>query len=207
MSDVEAVIFDFDGTIADTFELFLDIAKNLVQSDVEVTPDLVAELRRKDRDEILETLHISKLKALLYYRKGKQRFAERLDEAHVFKGVGAALKALYEEYDLGILTHNDDEVVKQFLHDENLPYFHYVESSNPLTSKTRALKQLTKQYSSPENVVYVGDQVSDVRAAHHADCEMIAVSWGYNAESYLEEAGAERLIADPHRLVETVQSL
>lgn len=205
----KAVIFDFDGTLADTFDLFLSIARELFDVEQELTDSFVEELRGMERDEILNALDISKFQALWYYRKGRSMFADRLDEARLFEGVRDALDVLASEYQLGIVTNNEVELVETFLDDAGIRVFDFVSHSMWLESKSRALSRAVDDRCrcAPDEVVYVGDQSSDIDAAHDAGCKMIAVTWGYHKRSYLEQGDADRLVDSPEGLLDAVQSL
>ena len=56
-----------------------------------------------------------------------------------------------------------------------------------------------------ENTVMVGDSEPDIAVARNAGSECIAVSWGYRTRDRLEAAGAVTIINDPHELLEILK--
>lgn len=207
---VRAVIFDFDGTIADSFDVLLEVIADLFEVEDGLDEERIESFRNMTTEEVLEELDISKFKALLYYRQGKRAFAERLDEVTLFEGMRDVLHELDASYTLGVLTNNDASTASSFLERSGVAdVFDFVEDSGLLESKARALRRLVDEHADGEGkrVVYVGDQVSDVKAAHEAGCEALSVSWGYNSPSFLAENNPDRLVDTPDEIVSVVQSL
>lgn len=205
---VTTVIFDFDGTLANSLPVLLDVAREVFDIDREFDDGFIRELREMSQSEILTALNISKFQALLHWEEGKERFADRIHEITLFDGVEDALESLESSYELGILTNNDAGIVQSFLDHHGLDMFSFVEDNHIFESKARRLSSIIDELDvAPASVVYVGDQVSDIEAAHQAGCEAVAVAWGYNTANTLEDAYAEKLIAEPADLLRVVQSL
>lgn len=208
MTEITHVIFDFDGTIADSFHVFIDVAKELFDIDEALTDEFLEELRGLRRDEVMERLDITRLQALWSYREGRRMFTDRMDEVNVFEGMPDVLDALQHSYTLGVLTDNDEDVVKDFLASHDLPDFAFVMESSVFQSKTWSLQEvLRREGVEAEQIVYVGDQITDIESAHRAGCEAIGVDWGYNTGTLLESADPERLASSPEELSSMIQSL
>lgn len=205
---VETVIFDFDGTIADSLHLFVEIAADLFNIDDNVGTDLLEELRGMRRNEVLDRLDISRLQALWSYRTGKRRFAERIDEVYPFEGMPELLDSLHGTYTVGIVTDNDVDTVESFISQHDLPSFSFIRSNSIFESKAWALKRLEGERDIDlSETVYVGDQITDVEAAHEANCAVVAVDWGYNTASLLESGSPHRVVSSPNGLLGVIQSL
>lgn len=208
MTEITHVIFDFDGTIADSFHVFIDVAKELFDIDEALTDEFLEELRGLRRDEVMERLDITRLQALWSYREGRRMFTDRMDEVNVFEGMPDVLDALQHSYTLGVLTDNDEDVVKDFLASHDLPDFAFVMESSVFQSKTWSLQEVIRREGvEAEQIVYVGDQITDIESAHRAGCEAIGVDWGYNTGTLLESADPERLVSSPEELSSMIQSL
>lgn len=208
MTEITHVIFDFDGTIADSFHVFIDVAKELFDIDEALTDEFLEELRGLRRDEVMERLDITRLQALWSYREGRRMFTDRMDEVNVFEGMPDVLDALQHSYTLGVLTDNDEDVVKDFLASHDLPDFAFVMESSVFQSKTWSLQEVIRREGvEAEQIVYVGDQITDIESAHRAGCEAIGVDWGYNTGTLLESADPERLASSPEELSSMIQSL
>ena len=208
MTEITHVIFDFDGTIADSFHVFIDVARELFDIDEALTDEFVEELRGLRRDEVMERLDITRLQALWSYRKGRRLFTERIDEVNVFEGMADVLDVLHDSYTLGVLTDNDKDVVESFFDDHELALFDFVMESSVFQSKTWSLQEVIRREGiDAERVVYVGDQITDIESAHRAGCEAIGVDWGYNTGALLKSADPERLVSSPDELPSVIQSL
>ena len=208
MTKITHVIFDFDETIADSFHVFIEVAKELFDIDEALTDEFLDELRGLRRDEVMERLDITRLQALWSYRKGRRLFAERTDEVSVFDGMPEALDVLQDSYTLGVLTDNDKDVVESFFDDHDLALFDFVMESSVFQSKTWSLQEVIRREGiDAERVIYVGDQITDIESAHRAGCEAIGVDWGYNTGALLRSADPERLASSPEELSSMIQSL
>ncbi|MBI4134514.1 MAG: HAD family hydrolase [Candidatus Sungbacteria bacterium] len=67
--------------------------------------------------------------------------------------------------------------------------------------KKTSLQALAKEKSLPRRkTCYVGDMTDDIRAAHRAGIQSVAVSWGYHSLSQLRKE-------KPHRVLKSIKSL
>jgi len=100
------------------------------------------------------------------------------------------------------LTSNSEENACQFLrHHGLLHYFNFVESSSYLWGKEKVLNRLIHQKNlSPEAVIYVGDEMRDITAAHQSGVKVTAVSWRFNSLMALAKGQPHALISYPNQL-------
>ena len=69
----KTIILDFDGTIADTFKMSVEIAHDLTGHESLVNPEVVKNLKKDSMLEVIEKLEIPKYKwPFLLYRGRKQ---------------------------------------------------------------------------------------------------------------------------------------
>lgn len=211
MSDKKAVIFDFDGTIADTFSIVVEIVNSL--TDEYGFPKLgieeIATLRHRRAQDVLSVFKIPLWKIPSFIFRVKEVLSQQIGSVKPFPGVIDALELLKNNgYVLGILSSNTMETVDQFLENNHITVFDFVYCEKDLFGKARVLKNLMKQYDLDlNNVIYVGDETRDIEAAHSARVQMISVGWGYNSIGTLEKLKPELLIDKPQELVEAVSTL
>lgn len=209
---LKVIIFDFDGTIADTLETIVNILNGLSeefgykkasQEDLEhyknlrphqiiqfsgvsifKLPSLVRKLKFLLKQEILKISPIEKMKEILIELKNRG-------------------------YYLGIITSNSRENVLMFLKANDLhEVFDFIYSGTTLLGKSKVLNSfLKKQRLKPEEIVYVGDETRDIDAAKKSHVKVIAVSWGFNSQKVLAEHNPDFLIERPDELVEVIESL
>ena len=59
----------------------------------------------------------------------------------------------------------------------------------------------------PFSTIYVGDSETDLETARNAGCLPIMVDWGFRSREALIDAGADRLVSDPHELLLMIREL
>ncbi|MGC6457161.1 MAG: HAD hydrolase-like protein [Akkermansiaceae bacterium] len=205
----EAVIFDFDGTLADTLEaghrIFNRLAPEfgLRRIETEEIPDL----RHLKLREILKTLEIKKRYLPTLLRRGKSLLREELHSLKPCPGVFEQLEKMrsVSKY-FGILTSNSVENVEFFLNRHEVRgHFDFIASCRKLQGKAKYLKSIARTYSmKPEAMLYVGDEVRDVKASKKAGVPMIAVTWGFNSEQALREGRPDWMVDDAEALGQLV---
>jgi phosphoglycolate phosphatase len=115
----------------------------------------------------------------------------------------SALRVLAgKRYELGILSSNSTQNIQRFLARNQLQLFAHIEGGSSMLGKARGLRKLMKARKlDPSSVLYVGDEVRDVEAAHEAGVSSVAVSWGYADRAALAARKPTHLIDRPEDLV------
>lgn len=202
---VKTFIFDFDGTIADTFHHALRISNRLAGEFHyrEVAPDEIERLRDMTSREILRHLQIPMVKLPLIAAKAERELLEEIATVRPVKGLAGVLRRLKSQgIGMGILTSNSVENVTRFLKHHRLELFDFVSTSSRIWGKTRRLKSLIRKRAlTPQNVLYIGDETRDITSAHKAGIRIAAVTWGYNSRTALEAHRPDYLLAEPEELL------
>ncbi|MFZ4599091.1 MAG: HAD-IA family hydrolase [Terrimicrobiaceae bacterium] len=199
------IIFDFDGTIADTFENGLEIL-NLLAEEFGYRPLLRADLG-KARDmrtrELMKFLHIPATKMGRISKRGTEELAKRIDRVQPLEGVPAALREIRAAgFPLGIVTSNSCANVAAFLKNHDLDIFEFVRSSSKLMGKGREIRAVLKARKLlPSEVLLIGDETRDIEAAQETGAHIAAVTWGYNSRRALEGLAPDHLLASPAEIL------
>lgn len=200
------LIFDFDGTIADTLSIAVHIVNDLAEEFnlPEVSKDQFIELKSKRIKELLKISGISWLQLPKFIKRARTRFKKHLDLVKPIQGMPEAIKTLHKEgYKMGILTSNTQEGVEEFLSKNELNYFDFIQSSDSLFGKARYLNTILKKSKlQAKDVVMIGDEIRDVEAAQQVGIDSVAVSWGFNSEELLETQKPNHLLGTPKQLLE-----
>jgi phosphoglycolate phosphatase-like HAD superfamily hydrolase len=206
---MNTVVFDFDGTIADTFGVGLDIFYNLTGRG-QIPKGELDRLRGMSFIMAVRALKIPFWKAPLLLSKGRKELARRMNEIEPFYGVDGAIRELKKDgYELHIISLNSAPNIHKFLREHNLDEcFSSVHGKARLWGKTRTVRRLMRAHKlTPKDIVYVGDETRDVEAARRADVRAIAVTWGYNNLHILEQSKPEAMVFDASELPTTVQEI
>ena len=187
----KTVIFDFDGTIADTFSVFYTILRELgPEIGVgEITPEDILEYRKKGAKELIKQFKIKAWKVPFLVKKGQKMFGDHMEETEPFEGMKEVLRQLFEaRIKLGIITTNSRKNVHLFLRKQDLEVFDFIVSTPSLLGKKGALKRIIRRYGLDKSeTIYIGDEVRDMESAKAAGVVSGAVIWGYNDKELLQK--------------------
>ncbi len=200
------LIFDFDGTIADTLEIAVDIANELSKEFGfrSVTKEEFIELRGKSIPELVKMSGMSWWQLPSVVRRAREHFKTRLSQVPPVTGMPESLKVLHQRgYMLGILTSNTQEGVNAFLDMYGLQLFEFIHAPDSIFGKAKRLKEIQKTYRLDETeMVMIGDEGRDIDAAHKVHVDAVAVTWGFHTRQLLENHTPKYLIEHPDRLLE-----
>lgn len=199
------VIFDFDGTIADTAKS-LKILVNKLSDDFDFRKIKEAdwqELRNKESKEIFRSLGISLTKLPYILRKIRRDLQKELEKIKPVEGIKEALLEIKNnKCKLGILTSNSSAAVAKFLKINQLDFFDFIRSESDIFNKAKKLNNLLKKEKfDRQNVFYVGDETRDIKAARKAKVKAVAVSWGFNGREILKKQNPDYLVNKPEELI------
>lgn len=203
---MKVLIFDFDGTIADSFEVIVRLANRLALEFgyPVVQPDEIATLQNLSSREIVRQSGIPPWKFPFLLRRLQRELNQEIGQLQLIPGMQETLLALHQRGDrLGIVTSNSCANVYAFLAAQNLtPAFEFVDSGLSLFGKGRIIQRVLHQHRlNPAEVLYVGDETRDIEAAHHIGIPVVAVTWGFNSRQALAAAQPDYLIDQPQALL------
>ncbi len=198
------IIFDFDGTIADTFQLFFDLVKEVSEDlglEKELTKEDVKKYRRQGVAKVIKELGIKPWQIPSLIKKGQELLKGKIKKAEPFAGIPEILKKLSRKTTLGIITTNSAENAEAFLEKHRLNFFDFVISSPALFGKSKLIEQVIEEYKLDKtDLIYVGDEVRDIENAQKAGIKVAAVSWGYNDKELLASHNPDFLLETPSDL-------
>lgn len=207
MNDGSVVIFDFDGTIADSLLAMLNILYSLVHHEALPKED-ISELRGMGFPRVLFRLRIPPWRAMWLLRQARLKLARDIANLELVPGIDIAIKELARDNQLFVVSANNEPNIRAFLKRYGLEQYFIgvVGGVNPF-DKALALRKLIGKYGlNPERAWYVGDRVWDIRSARRAGLRSVAVSWGYSNIHVLKRGRPDALVFDADELVDVVQS-
>ncbi|HEV2403299.1 MAG TPA: HAD hydrolase-like protein [Candidatus Saccharimonadales bacterium] len=205
MSDI---VFDFDGTIADSFEVAEQIFYELTGYEPITDPRQRDHLRSLSLLKAAKELHISPAQIPRLLIMGRSLMQRRMYHVKLFPNVSPVLRKLHESGNrLFIITSNSRPNVENFLQQHDLgEYFDGVYGNVGLFRKGRALRKVMRRdHIFPQSCFYIGDEVRDIHAARYAHVKAIAVAWGYNDFSALTREKPYAVAQRPDDLIEILK--
>jgi phosphoglycolate phosphatase len=215
------IIFDLDGTLADTIA---DIARamnralssnNFSPLPAEVYPQLVGwgmkEQAHRALSRVLgekadeETAQKIASDTMLFYSQ------EPLIRTKPYPGVKELLAGLgQKKLSLAVLSNKPDALARLVV--EGLfPGHPFARVQGEIPGRPHKpdpvsvwdiLAELDK---TPADTIFAGDSEIDIQTARAAGCYPLGVSWGFRPRAALEEAGAAKIIDTPGELLELIR--
>ena len=208
---LKVIIFDFDGTLADTIDILLNITNRLSAEFgfKSATKEELAQLSNLTSWQILRYSGISIFKFPLLIRKLKAELRNEIPNIQLFPGIKEVLLELKKlGFQLGIITSNSRENVLASLEKNGLQgTFTFIYSGSTFGKHKVINRWLKREHINAEEVVYVGDEIRDIDAAKKTGIKIIAVSWGFNSQSALAAQNPDFLIERPQELIEIMSNM
>lgn len=202
--DRTCLIFDFDGTLADSAAVGREVFNQLAEKYGfrPVSAGEIEALRGMTTAESLRHCRVPRLKLPAILIEARQRLAARIDEIRPCEGIAEVLPELRRRFTLlGILTSNSEANVRRFLQKHGLDFFDFVSPVPKLTGKARRLRSLIKTHGlAPENVIFVGDESRDMKAAQKARVRGAGVLWGASSSAPLALYAPRWIVESPAEL-------
>jgi phosphoglycolate phosphatase len=200
---VKLILFDFDGTIADSLNAGVNLVnENALRFGVKKITDVEA-AKNMSFKELCKVHGVNPLKVPFYLMLIKKKLNDNIESIPIFKGMEEIIKILSQKYILGILSSNSKKNILKFLKAYNLDgYFKFVISSPNIFLKSLAIRRISKKEKVPFNeIIYIGDEVRDIKATKKVNVPIISVSWGYNSFEILDKNNPNFLIKYPKEIL------
>ncbi|HVS78977.1 MAG TPA: HAD-IA family hydrolase [Candidatus Saccharimonadales bacterium] len=206
---MKTVIFDFDGTIANSFETLLGLFGEITERQQQLTSAEVKQLRGSSIRQVIKYLKVRPWQIPRLALKAKKLLGSRIKDIKTFPGIPAAIKELRaNDYRLYVLSTNSPENIKAFLAANDMKgSFHKIYGDVSLFGKASALKKIRRNERLTGDVIYIGDEQRDIEAARKAGVKIVSVSWGYNFPEILIKAKPDALACTPKDLPDILARL
>lgn len=207
----KCVVFDFDGTLADTeekaFNIYNELATKYKYSTVTMEePQHIKNLHVKEIKEIVDIPFYQFPRAL---RDGQKMMRKESNEIHAFApDIHAFFTALRRETKhIGILTSNIKKTVSDFLITYDISHEIEFIMCSALMSKSKKIKKVLRKHDiKPSEMLYIGDEVRDIEACHKVGVDVAAVNWGYNTPLALEKCKPTFMIDNIWKVIDIVKT-
>lgn len=199
------IIFDFDGTIADTISLGIKIVNDHADK---------YKYNRLDREsnghlsatKLIKRIEVNPLKLPYLMFLLRKKLGERGSEIQIFPGIKDILEELKTSgHKLGIITSNSTKNVSDFLkRNEIESYFSYIRTKVAIFGKKKALIKAKKILKT--NFLYVGDEIRDIEACKKSNTPIVCVSWGLNSAQGLESHNLGLVANTPEQALSLIKN-
>ncbi len=200
------LIFDFDGTLVDSFDAAIKVLNILALDFNFKQPGVVQkeDLKAIEAKSLLKILGIPMYKMPFILRQAKRLMQREMVYLKPFPGIPEVVQSLHASgFCLGIVTSNSEENVRAWLHQhEILTCFHFIHSAPQYFGKERVLSKSIKKYQlDKKTVCYIGDETRDIEAAKRSGIASLAVTWGFNCEDIMQKYQPQYFARVPEDIV------
>ena len=198
------IIFDFDGTLADTITLGISLINDYSER------FKYDKITQEDKEH-LSTFELVKKMGIKFWKLPylvwflRKKVGEKADEINIFPGIKELLNDLQTSgYKLGIITSNSSSTVTDFLKRNDIAsYFSYIKTNVPAFGKKVAIFKAKKQLK--RDFVYVGDEIRDIEACRLSNIPVISVTWGFNSLASLEQHNPGLVAKTPEEALKLIK--
>lgn len=205
------LLFDFDGTIADSIHMIMQIGNQLAPK-FGLSPfndEDFTHFRSLPFHKIMKELHIPLYKVPQAISLALMEYRHLVHELEPCAGICHMLKALCNlQVPMAMLSSNTNENLQLFLQRLQIDAFSWVEGTSGILKKSHRIKQQLKKHKlDPKQVIYIGDETRDIDAARKCGMRVIAVTWGFHSAELLSSHEPDYLVDSPSEIVKIAESL
>ena len=201
----QLVIFDFDGTLADTYPWFLSIFDELAEHYhlPRLEKSALEALRKVDIQNLSREYKISFVKMARIGTHLKQKMASQIEHIPLVDGMQTVIDRLHDMgIKLAVVSSNAEENVRQVLGAHNAAYFDAFECGVSLLGKRVKFEKILRQTGvSPDRALSLGDEVRDLKASRQSGMTFGAVTWGYADAETLQSHEPDALFNHPEEIL------
>lgn len=200
------IIFDFDGTLADTLNVIISVVKKLAieyrQEHLLRVP--LKELRSKTIKQLIKDFKIPVYRLPFMINRGRKLMTNEVSGVKLFSGINQLITKLNKyQIKLGILSSNSKKNIIKVLKKHRLDKeFNFIHSEMNIFGKDKALNKIIRKYKLNKNeVLYVGDELRDIEACKKIGLKIVVVTWGFNTKEILHKFEPDYLVNKPLQIV------
>jgi phosphoglycolate phosphatase len=197
-------IFDFDGTLADSFPFFLSVFNTIADQHGfrRIDIDRADSMRHYSTREMMKHVGMPMWKLPLASKTFMAMMKESAGSIRVFDGVDGALQALAGGgMQLAVVSSNSEHNVRRVLGPGLAALVGQFECGMSIFGKASRIRQVIRGAGvEPAHAIYIGDQGTDAEAARKAGAHFGAVHWGYATIEALRQHAPEMEFEVPDAL-------
>ena len=203
-----AIVFDFDGTIADSEQLILDIYESFAKKSnwPELTHKRYMNLRGGSPQQAMKWVGVKIWQLPWLVRSGRKEYSKHKDDIKLFPYIAdTILKLDGVGYDVYILSSNSKDTVQSILSANGINGKVKTLKGSSIFGKHKVLKNLLRKnrYKVRESWM-IGDEIRDIEAAKKAGMNSIGVVWGLQSVNALEKTSPTAIAKKPGDIMKFV---
>ncbi|WP_207425500.1 HAD-IA family hydrolase [Pedobacter sp. SYSU D00535] len=208
---IKYVVFDFDGTLADSKEVVIGVYNDIAEKHGfrKVSAEEAGLLRPLSIKERCRILNVPIYKLPLLAGDFLYRYHNQLNNIRLYPEIEKLVEDLRGEgFEVGVISSNSEKNIREFLSRNLRSGVEDVFCSSNLFGKDRVIKRFLKRHQlKTSEIIYVGDEQRDVIACKKTSVNMIWVSWGYDPYQLVQSENPRFIAHTPADILKTLQEL
>ena len=207
VSRYRLLVFDFDGTLADSTVLFDQFIPAFArQRGVSEPPGGWHSLRGLDSRAMLRALRIRWWQLPAVTAQMRTLMTANLHQVRLYPGLPAVLQQLHRQgLQLRVVSSNSQQAVEQVL-GPYVPLFAALHCGAPLLGKRRVMARALRQSGvAAGQALSIGDEVRDAEASHACGMDFVGVGWGLAPPAVLQPRSDWPVLQQPEDLLLRLQ--
>lgn len=206
MKSANLVMFDYDGVIVDSLNVFcqnyIGACQEYGLQELKTQQDVLA-LFENNVYESLRQRGVSTATSNKILASYERRQNSHLGELKLFAGMGDALQQISLENKVFIITSNLSGATEQVMQNHGVNCIDEVIGADKEKSKISKIKMIMARFTALP-AFYVGDTKGDMIEGKEAGACTVGVTWGWHSVDQLKEGQADYIVRTPQELVNVV---
>lgn len=198
------IIFDFDGTLADSKETAVTAYNRLAERRGyrHLTEADIPIMQKQNIAERCKYVGVKMFMIPFLAGEFYNDYRASMKEMELYQGTREMLLKIHDMgIKMAIISSNHSQIIQNFLDKEQVNCIDDIICSKFIFAKHRMLKRFMKEHNlEKEDLIYVGDECRDINSCKKIGLKVIWVSWGFD----LFQAAAA---SDPDYMVEEKQEI
>lgn len=197
-------LFDFDGVLADSLEVYEKTVKDNLQKIKQPIVQSREEFLELFEDNFYESLKNKGIDLDEFMKSAEDILAQvQIRDMKPFPDIAPVIEDLHKKHCLIVVSSNDFASIK-----EALELFHYSDyfqdilGSDFMFSKKEKILYAAKKYNvSLDNIYYIGDTTGDIKEGKQAGVKTVGVTWGWHGREKMAASQPDYLFDKPQELL------
>lgn len=205
------ILFDFDGTIADTLPPAVKIANEYLKKEgyPSISETELKALRNMNLLQLVAHFKFPVWKIPSLINTVKENLYKDVKKIKIFSGAKKLIHDLkISGFKLAILSSNLKKTVDSFLAYQKLEVFDYIKCEPNVLEKAKLIRRFLRENNlKKKEVIYIGDEIRDIEACRSVGIQIISVTWGFNDENSLRKLKPDFLAKKPAQILELLKKI
>ncbi|WNS74701.1 HAD-IA family hydrolase [Bacillus sp. DTU_2020_1000418_1_SI_GHA_SEK_038] len=204
---IKYIIFDFDGTIANSQYAFVSAWNHLAEKHrfKKLEHESLEDLKKLTIKERSRVLNFPMYKLPILMPELYTAYRQSILDVTLFEGMKELLSELeIRGYHTAIISSNTEDNIREFLNRNGIKVTDILCSSR-IFGKDKVIKKFLKSHNlQPSEVIYVGDEHRDIVACKKCNVKVIWVGWGYDGIEVVQSENPDYMIQTPDEILQIV---